>query len=71
LIRQTGQTVGQVARGLHLTETAVRQWVKQADQDAGQRIDGLTTVERLHLPAPVHGRNASSSPWSGCIAFRT
>jgi transposase len=35
LIRSTGKTVGQVARELDLTETAVRQWVRQADLDAG------------------------------------
>ena len=44
LIRSTGKTVGQVARELDLTETAVRQWVRQADLDAGRRTDGLTTA---------------------------
>jgi transposase len=49
LIRSTGKTVGQVAKELDLTETAVRQWVKQADLDAGRRSDGLTTAERDEL----------------------
>ncbi len=49
LIRSTGKTVGQVARELDLTETAVRQWVRQADLDAGRRYDGLTTAEREEL----------------------
>jgi transposase len=49
LIRSTGKTVGQVARELDLTETAVRQWVRQADLDAGHRTDGLTTAEREEL----------------------
>ena len=49
LIRTTGKAVGQVARELDLTETAVRQWVKQADLDAGRRTDGLTTAERDEL----------------------
>jgi transposase len=49
LIRSTGKTVGQVACELDLTETAVRQWVKQADLDARQRSDGLTTTEREEL----------------------
>jgi transposase len=49
LIRSTGKTVGQVARELDLTETAVRQWVRQADLDAGRRHDGLTTAERDEL----------------------
>jgi transposase len=45
LLRSSGKTVGQVARELDLTETAVRQWVRQADLDAGRRSDGLTTAE--------------------------
>jgi transposase len=49
LIRSTGKTVGQVAKELDLTETAVREWVKRADLDAGRRNDGLTTVEREEL----------------------
>ena len=49
LIRSTGKIVGQVARELDLTETAVRQWVRQAELDTGRRSDGLTTVERDEL----------------------
>ena len=49
LIRSTGKTVGQVARELDLTETAVRQWVRRAELDTGRRSDGLTTVERDEL----------------------
>ena len=49
LIRTTGKTVGQVARELDLTETAVREWVKRADLDAGRRHDGLTSGEREEL----------------------
>jgi transposase len=49
LIHSTGKTVGQVARELNLTETAVREWVKRADLDAGRRSDGLTTAEREEL----------------------
>jgi transposase len=49
LVRSTGKTVGQVARELDLTETAVREWVKRADLDAGRRTDGLTTGERDEL----------------------
>ncbi|MDQ3898227.1 MAG: hypothetical protein M3326_13455 [Actinomycetota bacterium] len=37
-----------MARDFDLTETAVREWVKQADIDAGRR-DGLTTAEREEL----------------------
>jgi transposase len=49
VIRSTGKAVGQGARELDLTETAVRQWVKQADLDAGRRSDGLTTAEGEEL----------------------
>ncbi len=49
LIRSTGKTVGQVARELDLTQTAVREWVKRADLDAGRRTDGLTSSERDEL----------------------
>jgi transposase len=49
LIRSTGRSVGQVAKELDLTETAVRQWVRRADLDAGRRTDGLTTAEREEL----------------------
>jgi transposase len=49
LIRATGKTVGQVAHELDLTETAVREWVRRADLDAGRRTDGLTAAEREEL----------------------
>ena len=40
------------ARDFDLTETAVREWVKQAERDAGTRDDGgLTTAERDELAA--------------------
>lgn len=48
LVRQPGHSAASVARDLDLTETAVRQWVKQADVDAGDG-DGLTTAERVEL----------------------
>ena len=43
------RTVGQVARELKLTETAVREWVRQAERDEGMRADGLSTAERAEL----------------------
>jgi transposase len=46
--RRGDRTVGQVARDFDLTETAVREWVRQAEVDAGQR-PGLTTEERAEL----------------------
>jgi len=43
------RSVGQVSRDFDLTETAVREWVKQAQLDAGERLDGLTSEERDEL----------------------
>ena len=42
------RSIGQVARDFDLTETAVREWVRQAEIDAGGR-DGLTSAEREEL----------------------
>jgi transposase len=42
------RSIGQVARDFDLTETAVREWVKQAEIDRGERT-GLTTEERQEL----------------------
>jgi transposase len=59
LIRSTGKTVGQVAKELDLTETAVGEWVKRADLDAGRRRDGLTTLHARSWPtAPREPRSA-------------
>ena len=44
------RSIGQVAADFDLTETAVREWVKQAERDDGSRVDGgLTTAERDEL----------------------
>ncbi len=50
LIRDGGKAASTVARGLGLTESAVRRWVVQSETDAG-RGDGkiLTTAERKEL----------------------
>jgi transposase len=50
LCQRGDRSVGQVARDFDLTETAVREWVRQAERDAGARQDGaLTTEERREL----------------------
>jgi transposase-like protein len=50
LIRTSGKSVGQVARELDLTETAVRKWVAQAEVDAGGGPEGaLSSEEREEL----------------------
>ncbi len=47
---RAGKTPTQVAKELDLTETALREWVKRADADAGVGSPGvLTTEERQEL----------------------
>jgi transposase len=46
--RRGDRTIGQVARDFDLTETAVREWVRQAEVDAGGR-SGLASDERDEL----------------------
>ena len=49
LVREVG-SLAQVARDLELTESALRNWVKQADIDGGSGPEGaLTTEERDEL----------------------
>ena len=44
------RSIGQIAKDLDLTETALREWVKQAEVDDGQGPPGaLTTAERDEL----------------------
>jgi len=49
LCQRGDRSVGQVAKDFDLTETAVREWVRQAERDSGQRADGLTSEERTEL----------------------
>jgi transposase len=50
LCQRGDRSVGQVAKDFDLTETAVREWVKQAGRDAGTRQDGgLTSAERKEM----------------------
>lgn len=50
LVQDSGKSVGQVARELDLTETAVRRWVAQAEVDAGRGPSGaLSSDEREEL----------------------
>ncbi len=50
LIRKSGRSLTEVAKELDLTRTAVAEWVKQAEVDAGRGGTGaLTTAEREEL----------------------
>ena len=43
LVRSSDKTIAEVARDLDLTESALREWVRQADVDEGRR-DRLTAA---------------------------
>ena len=49
LVQSGGRDPEQLARDLGCSAQAIRNWVRQADLDAGQRQDGLTTAEREEL----------------------
>ncbi len=49
LCQRGDRSAGQVAKDFDLTETAVREWVRQAERDAGARSDGLTSAEQQEL----------------------
>ncbi len=50
LVRESGKSAAQVARDMDLSESAVRNWVKQAEIDAGRGPSGaLTSAEREEL----------------------
>ncbi len=49
MVREGARTPGQLAQDLGCAEQTIRNWVKQADLDAGRRSDGLTTAEREEL----------------------
>jgi transposase len=50
LVRDGGKKISDVVRDLELTESAVRQWIKQDEIDRGRGPAGaLTTAEREEL----------------------
>ena len=50
LCQRGDRSAGQVARDFLLTETAVREWVKQAGRDNGARTRGRSTARDLSAP---------------------
>ncbi len=46
---RAGRGPKELAREFEPSEQTIRNWVKQAELDAGQRSDGLTTEERAEL----------------------
>lgn len=50
LVTTGGKTIAAVTKDFDLTETALREWVKRAEADAGRGpSDALTTAERAEL----------------------
>jgi transposase len=50
LVRGSDKSIGTIAQELDLTETALRDWVRQAEVDAGSgRAGALTSDEREEL----------------------
>lgn len=48
LVKSSGDSIRQVAKDLGISDQTLRNWVNQADVDAGKR-EGLTTEERTEL----------------------
>ena len=46
---RAGRSADSLAREFEPTAQSIRNWVRQADRDAGRRADGLTTDERTEL----------------------
>ena len=50
LVRDSGKSIGAIARDLDLGETVLRRWMRQAEIDAGRGpASALTTDERTEL----------------------
>ena len=49
LIRSGTKSYRQLSRDVGVSDQTLRNWVRQADIDAGRRHDGLTTGERDEL----------------------
>jgi transposase len=46
---RAGRSPKALAKEFEPSEQTIRNWVKQAERDTGQRTDGLTTEERAEL----------------------
>jgi transposase-like protein len=63
LVRDSGKSIGVLARELDLGETVLRTWVRQAEIDAGRgRPGALMTDEReeVHPPSARSAHSAKS-----------
>lgn len=48
-LARTGRTPTELSREFGLSAQSIRNWIAQADRDAGRRGDGLTSAEREEL----------------------
>ena len=46
---RAGRKPAELAKEFSISEQAIRNWIKQADVDAGKRSDGLTSQEKEEL----------------------
>ena len=47
--RTSGRSQREIAEDLGISDVTLRNWIKQAERDEGQRPDGLSTDEREEL----------------------
>nr|BDT37556.1 IS3 family transposase [Myxococcus sp. MH1] len=48
-LAKAGRTTSSLAEEFHVTDTTVRNWVRQSELDEGTRQDGLTSDEKQEL----------------------
>jgi len=48
-LARSGRTLLSLAKEFGVTDTTIRNWLRQADLDQGHRSDGLTTEEKQEL----------------------
>ena len=48
-LAQAGRSLASLAKEFGVTDMSIRNWLRQADLDAGRRSDGLTTEEKQEL----------------------
>ena len=46
---RTGRSLASLTKEFGVTDMSIRNWLRQADLDAGRRTDGLTTEEKQEL----------------------
>ncbi len=48
-LNRAGRSIASIAREFEPSQNTIRKWVQQAELDAGERDDGLTTDEKAEL----------------------